>query len=62
MITDDSRQLVRESRTAKTWVQMILDQVVVQGLLLLHTYWRSGEFDEDYRILAIVVFLLMQVL
>ncbi|MFT7304770.1 MAG: putative colanic acid biosynthesis UDP-glucose lipid carrier transferase [Candidatus Azotimanducaceae bacterium] len=61
MITDDSRQLVRDSRSVKTWVQMILDQVVVQGLLLLHTYWRAGELDDDYRVLAIIVFLLMQV-
>ena len=43
---------------------MVLDQIVVQGLLFLHTYIRNGggldSFDEDYRTLAIVIFLLMQ--
>ena len=41
---------------------MILDQIVVQGLLALHTYSLDGEFDDDYRILAIIIFLLMQVI
>ena len=31
MITDDSRELWREKRSAKVWVQMVLDQIVVQG-------------------------------
>jgi putative colanic acid biosynthesis UDP-glucose lipid carrier transferase len=62
MITDDSRQLFREKRAARTWIQMILDQIVVQGLLAIYTYQRSGEFDENYRVLAIVVFLLMLVI
>lgn len=65
MITDD-RQLLRETRSAKTWIQMVLDQIVVQGLLFLHTYIRNGggldSFDEDYRTLAIVIFLLMQLI
>lgn len=59
MITDGARHLVREQQSAKTLIQMILDQVVVQGLLAFHTFQRTGEFNEEYRVLAIIVFLLM---
>ncbi|MCB1693123.1 MAG: undecaprenyl-phosphate glucose phosphotransferase [Pseudomonadales bacterium] len=62
MITDDSRQLFRQSRSAKVWIQMLLDHFVVQGLLVFHTYTKEGEFSTEYRILAIVAFLLMTVI
>ena len=52
MITDDSRELWREQRSAKVWVQMVLDQIVVQGLLVFFTYMREGHFSNDYKILA----------
>ena len=62
MITDDSRQLFRETRSAITLIQMLLDQIVVQGLLVLHTYLRTGGFPEEYLTLAFIVFLLMQII
>lgn len=62
MITDDGRQLVRRTRSAKVWIQIGLDHLVVQGLLLLHTWMRTGEFSVEYRILAVITFLLMAVI
>ncbi len=41
---------------------MVLDQIVVQGLLVAHTYQRTGTFPDEYINLVIIVFLLMQVI
>ncbi len=61
MITDDSRRLTRQTRSAKVWVQMVLDHIVVQSLLVLHTILRTDDdaFPVEYRVLAVVTFLLM---
>ena len=59
MIADDSRQLFRETRSARTWVQIVLDHVVVQSLLFFHTFARTAEYSDEYRVLAVVTFLLM---
>ena len=59
MITDDTRKLFKESRSARIWIQMLLDHMAVQGLLFLHTFIRTDEFSNEYRILAIITFLLM---
>jgi len=62
MITDDSRQLFRENRSARTWVQMVLDHVLVQSLLFFHTFTRTEHFSDEYRILAVITFLLMVII
>ncbi len=62
MITDDSRQLFRENRTARTWVQMVLDHVLVQSLLFFHTFTRTEHFSDEYRILTVITFLLMVII
>ncbi|MFT4711603.1 MAG: putative colanic acid biosynthesis UDP-glucose lipid carrier transferase [Candidatus Azotimanducaceae bacterium] len=62
MLTDDSRKLFREIRSARTWVQMILDHVLVQSLLFLHTFTRTEQFSDEYRTLAIIIFLLMLII
>lgn len=38
---------------------MALDHIVVQGLLALHTYLRTEDYSTEYRVLAVVTFLLM---
>ncbi len=62
MITDDSRRLFKPKRSAKTWIQMGLDQIVVQGLLVGHTYQRTGGFPDEYINFMILAFLLMQII
>ncbi len=59
MITNGTRKIVKERRTARVWVQMMMDHIVVQGLLFFHTLKRTEEFSDEYRVLAIVTFLLM---
>lgn len=61
MISDDSRRLFRQRRSVTTWIQMVLDQIVVQGLLVAHTYQRTGSFPDEYINLVVIVFLMMQV-
>jgi putative colanic acid biosysnthesis UDP-glucose lipid carrier transferase len=62
MITDDSRKLLRESKSSKVWVQIVLDHILVQGLLFGHTFLRTDEYSDEYRILAILAFLLMTII
>ncbi len=62
MITDETRKLAKQSRSAKVWIQMLLDHIVVQSLLIVHTYLRNDEFSDEYRILAIITFLLMTII
>ncbi|MBV1878315.1 MAG: undecaprenyl-phosphate glucose phosphotransferase [Pseudomonadales bacterium] len=62
MITDDSRKLLKEGRSANVWIQMVLDHLVVQSLLYIHTYIRIDDFSNEYRILAVITFLLMTVI
>jgi putative colanic acid biosynthesis UDP-glucose lipid carrier transferase len=41
---------------------MVLDHVAVQSLLFFHTFARTDEFSDEYRILAVVIFLLMVII
>ncbi|XOV86668.1 MAG: undecaprenyl-phosphate glucose phosphotransferase [Pseudomonadota bacterium] len=61
MIADEGRQLIRRTRSAKIWIQMILDHAVVQSLLVYHTFMRAEDivFPVEYRVLAVITFLLM---
>jgi len=62
MLTDDSRQLFRETRSARTWIQMVLDHILVQSLLFIHTFTKAEQFSDEYRILAVITFLLMVII
>ncbi len=62
MITDETRELTKRTRSAKIWIQIVLDQIVVQGLLLFHAYLRDDEFSTEYFILATITFLLMTII
>ena len=41
---------------------MVLDHVAVQSLLFFHTFARTDEFSDEYRILAVIIFLLMVII
>jgi putative colanic acid biosynthesis UDP-glucose lipid carrier transferase len=59
LIPTPTRQLARHHHSSARWLQILLDQSVVIGLLILHTLYKVGSFPEPYRFLAIVVCLLM---
>jgi putative colanic acid biosynthesis UDP-glucose lipid carrier transferase len=54
-----TRSLVRPTSSSFRWLQIILDQGVVLGLLVLHTLYKMNDFPDQYRVLAVLTALLM---
>jgi len=56
-----SRGLIKGYKSSALWLQILLDQAVVIGLLVLHTWIRIGEFPDVYRILVVATMLVMAI-
>jgi len=56
-----THSLVQKHKSSALWLQTLLDQLMVVGLLTLHTIIKTGEFDTSYRALAVATVLVMAI-
>lgn len=62
LVPHRSRRVVQDDKSTARWLQIILDQILVVGLLYGHTLLKGTGFDTEYRALAVLTVLLMAVI